>query len=82
MSNTDKIFEEVKGLYKIIPLKPFRRTPGVFFDIVPCDILLRIDGIDRVIHNGGAISPGQVGAVERVPRSMVRPETMRCSTRC
>jgi len=59
-----EIFKEVKGLYKIIPLTPFRKTPGVIFDIVPHEAFPRIDGIDRVIHQGGAISPGAVGEVE------------------
>jgi hypothetical protein len=59
------ISDEVKGLYKIIPLKPFRKTPGVMFDIVPMEMFPRIDGIDRVIHEGGAVSPGSVGDVIR-----------------
>lgn len=59
------VFEEVPGFYKIIALEPFRRTEGVAFDIVPMDALLRIDGIDRVIHAKDALSPGSVGDVER-----------------
>lgn len=64
---TDKltVFEEVEGLYKIIPLQPFRHTPGVSFDCVPMDLLAHIDGIDRVIHHQGAISPGPVEGIER-----------------
>ena len=65
---TDKneaVFKEVKGLYKIIPLKSFRKTPGVFFDIIPHELFPRIDGIDRVIHQGGAVSPGPIGDIER-----------------
>lgn len=64
MQNTI-VFRESNGLYKIIPLKVLRRTPGVFFDLVPKDALPRIDGIDRVLHEGGALSPGSVGDVPR-----------------
>lgn len=56
---------EVAGLYKIIPLKPFRRTEGVSFDILPMDEMPGVDGVDRVIHVKGAVSPGPVGDVER-----------------
>lgn len=59
------ILEEVEGLYRVVALKPLRRTPGVQFDMVKLEALLRIDAIDRVIHEGGAISPGPVGDVER-----------------
>jgi hypothetical protein len=55
----------IEGLYRIIPLKLFRRTPGVYFDILSKEALPRVDGFDRVIHEGGAISPGPVGNVER-----------------
>ncbi|MDP8212259.1 MAG: hypothetical protein P9X22_03075 [Candidatus Zapsychrus exili] len=65
MSDNNSIFQEVKGLYKILPLESFRQTPGVHFDIIPLDVIPRIDGIDRVIHEGGAISPGSVGEVKR-----------------
>ena len=30
MMNRDEIFTEVAGLYKIVPLKAFRRTPVRF----------------------------------------------------
>lgn len=59
------ILEEIEGLYKIVALRPLRRTPGVRFDMVVLSTLLRIDAIDRVIHEGGAISPGPVGDIER-----------------
>lgn len=59
------IFKEVPEFYRIIPLKPFRRTPGVVFDNVPMEVLARINAIDRVIHERGAVSPGPVGAVKR-----------------
>ncbi len=59
------MIEEVSGLYKIVPLKPFRKTEGVSFDVVPMDMIPRVDGMDRVIHTGGAVSPGKVDAVDR-----------------
>lgn len=65
MKNTKGGYAEVPGLYKIIPLKPFRKTSGVTFDIVPPGILPQIDAIDRVIHENGAISPGSAENVER-----------------
>ena len=47
-------------LYRIIPLRMLRRTPGVHFDeMVPSDIP-KIDGIDRVIHAANSISPGPI----------------------
>jgi len=65
MNETDGIFEEVPGLYKVIPLKPFRHTKGVAFDIIPMDLMPKIAGVDRVMHAGEALSPGAVGEVER-----------------
>ena len=59
------VIHEVKDLYRIIPLKNFRRTPGVSFDIIPGKFMPKIDGIDRVIHTTGAISPGPVEGIER-----------------
>lgn len=59
------VFQHVAGLYRIIPLRVLRKTPGVSFDLVPTEVLPRIDGIDRVLHNGGAVSPGPVGDVAR-----------------
>jgi hypothetical protein len=64
MSNTH-IIDEVPGLYRIIPLKVFRKTQNVTFDFVPVQLLPRIDAIDRVIHESNAVSPGPVGSVER-----------------
>lgn len=61
----DFVFEELEGLYRIIPLKVLRRTPGVSFDVVPLTALPRPDALDRVIHRHGAVSPGQVGDVKR-----------------
>ena len=62
---SDYIFEEIPGLYKIIKLNKLRRTPGVYFDYVPMDFLPRINAIDRVIHERGAVSPGPIDNVER-----------------
>ena len=62
MAQTD-IFAEVPGLYKIIPLKLFRKTPGVSFDVLPKEIVPKVDAVDRVIHSKGALSPGPVGDV-------------------
>jgi hypothetical protein len=57
--------EEVPGLYRILPLHPLRRTPGVSFDVMFDDLLPRIDAVDRVLHAGGAVSPGPVDGIER-----------------
>jgi hypothetical protein len=59
------IIEEVPGLYKILPLRVFRKTQKVTFDFVPIHLLPRIDAIDRVLHDSNATSPGPVGSVER-----------------
>lgn len=65
MLNEARTIEEVAGLYRVVPLNVFRRTPGVFFDNVPTGAFPRISAIDRVIHVGNATSPGPVGKVER-----------------
>lgn len=59
------VLDEVAGLYRIIPLALLRSTSKVTFDCVPLQVLPRIDAIDRVLHEGGAISPGPVGEVVR-----------------
>lgn len=59
------VLDEAPGLYRIIPLTLLRRTSQVTFDCVPLDVLPRIDAIDRVLHEGGATSPGPVGEVDR-----------------
>ncbi|MGM0600708.1 MAG: hypothetical protein ACQETH_12935 [Candidatus Rifleibacteriota bacterium] len=59
------ITQEIPGLFKIIPLRELRKTPGVDFDYLAKKDIPRIDGIDRVIHTGGAVSPGPVGEVKR-----------------
>ena len=59
------IYQEEENLYRIVPLQVLRRTEGASFDLVPREALAHIDGIDRVIHAGGASSPGAVGDVKR-----------------
>lgn len=65
MNSSGHVHQEVAGLYRIIPLGVLRRTPGVAFDLVPMEAFPEISGIDRVLHQGGAVSPGPVGDVER-----------------
>jgi hypothetical protein len=59
------IVAEQEGFWGVVKLLPFRRTPGVYFDIVPMKFFPRVDGIDRVVHERGAVSPGPVGEVKR-----------------
>jgi len=61
----DFILDEVAQFWRIITLKPFRKTEGVSFDILPMRYLPKIDGVDRVVHKHGALSPGSVGDVKR-----------------
>ncbi|PTN31302.1 hypothetical protein [Desulfonatronum sp. SC1] len=63
--SASSVFAEIQDFYKIIPMKPLRRTPGVIFDNVPMELLPRINAIDRVIHAQSAVSPGPVGDVAR-----------------
>lgn len=65
MLNDTKVLEEITGLYKIISLNLFRKTPGVIFDNVPTTAFSQISAIDRVLHEAGAVSPGPVGDVKR-----------------
>ena len=60
-----EVLQEVPGLYRIILLAKFRRTPGVRFDLVPREAMGEISAIDRVIHEKDAVSPGPVGDVAR-----------------
>jgi len=57
---TGGVVQEIAGLYRIMAMNVLRRTPGVFFDTVPLDLIPRIDAVDRVIHDKGARSPGPV----------------------
>ncbi len=58
------IIKEVKDFYKVIKLREFRKTEGVSFDIMDKSMIPKIDALDRVLHQKGAISPGKVGSVE------------------
>ena len=58
-----QIVEEVPGLFRVVLLNELRRTPGVFFDTIPLEILPRIDAVDRVLHEHGARSPGPLDDV-------------------
>jgi hypothetical protein len=60
---TNAILAEIPGLYKVVALQPFRKTEGVSFDILPNDLVPKIDAVDRVIHKTKAVSPGPVGDV-------------------
>lgn len=59
------IIAEVPGLYQIVELKKLRQTKGVLFDIVPMEFMTNLGGVDRVIHDSFAYSPGSVAGVER-----------------
>ncbi len=59
------VVDEVKGLYKVIEFKEFRKTEGVTFDVVPVKALGQIDAVDRVIHCADAISPSETKGVSR-----------------
>ncbi len=58
-----RIIDEVPGLYRVIQINPFRKTKGVTFDLVPMDMFDHIDSMDRVLHEGSAVSPGPVADV-------------------
>lgn len=51
--------------YEVFSLVSFRKTKGVSFDGIPMEIFSKVDAIDRVVHRGGAVSPGPVGGIER-----------------
>ena len=65
MSEDENIFQEVEGFYRIVKLQLFRKTLGVSFDILAKGQVPKIDAIDRVLHQGGAVSPGPVGDIAR-----------------
>jgi len=46
----------IPGLNFLIPLKLFRKTNKVQFDIIP-DVVEGLSSVDRVVHGKGAISP-------------------------
>jgi hypothetical protein len=64
MSRED-IVEKVEQVYTVLRLFRLRETPGVRFDVLPHQLVPRVDAVDRVVHEAGAISPGSVGEVER-----------------
>jgi hypothetical protein len=41
------IVAQQERFWRVIKLAPFRRTPGMYFDIVPTEFLPRLGGIDR-----------------------------------
>jgi hypothetical protein len=57
------LISEKKGLYRLVELKLFRKTPGVIFDLYPLETIPHIDAIDRVLHERSAVSPGPVDGV-------------------
>jgi len=57
------LIAEIPGFYRVVALQPFRKTEGVSFDILPKELVPKIDAVDRVIHNNRAVSPGPVGTV-------------------
>jgi hypothetical protein len=59
------IIKEIEGLYRVIALKEFRHTPGVTFDVLAKSMVPKVDAIDRVLHEGPAISPGPIGEVDK-----------------
>lgn len=64
-ANSQSVVEQVEGVYRVLRLSRLRQTPGVSFDVLPPRLVPRVDAIDRVIHQAGALSPGSVGDVER-----------------
>jgi hypothetical protein len=58
------IVAEIPGFYKVVALQPFRKTEGVSFDILPNNLVPKVDAVDRVIHKYRAVSPGPVGGVK------------------
>ena len=72
------VLMEEAGFWRIIKLKQFRRTEGVSFDIVPMEVLPRIDGIDRVLHKRRAISP----VVKSAPSSAGSADSARSALSC
>jgi hypothetical protein len=58
------ILAEIPGLYKVVALQPFRKTEGVSFDILPKNLVPKVDAVDQVIHKNRAVSPGPVGDIK------------------
>lgn len=64
MTNTSAL-PQIADLFEIIPLEPLRRTPGVWFDLIPQELVEQITAVDRVLHENGAISPHPIGNIAR-----------------
>jgi len=62
---SEAIVEQVDRVYTILRLFRLRETPGVSFDVLQGRVVPCLDGVDRVVHQAGALSPGPVGKVER-----------------
>ncbi|MBT3318622.1 MAG: hypothetical protein HN389_02495 [Clostridia bacterium] len=60
-----RVVDEVKGLYTIITIDEFRKTPEVEFMVIGEPFLPRVDGVDKVLHQPNAVSPGIDGSGER-----------------
>ncbi|MEI7511559.1 MAG: hypothetical protein WCJ84_05360 [Candidatus Peregrinibacteria bacterium] len=57
------VIYKIEGLAHVIPFTLLRHTKGVNFHAVP--FLEGMNGLDRVIHEQDAFSPGKVDEVER-----------------
>lgn len=57
------ISKKVEGLFHIIPFTLLRKTNKVDFHSIP--MMDKITGIERVMHEEGALSPGSVAEVEK-----------------
>jgi len=57
------ISKKVEGLYHIIPFNLLRKTNKVDFHSIP--MMDKITGIERVVHEEGALSPGPVDEVKK-----------------
>lgn len=64
LHNEDSIISvKQEGLFHVIPFTLLRQTNKVNFHSIP--MMDKITGIERVIHEEGAKSPGSIGAVEK-----------------
>lgn len=61
----DQKIQEQDSLYRLIPMRILRETPGIKFHEIPPTDIPNISGIDRVLHGGGGQSPGPVGDCKR-----------------
>jgi len=59
----DIIIQKHEGLFHVIPFFLLRKTNKVNFHSIPC--MERITGIERVVHEQGALSPGSVAEVQK-----------------